>query len=76
MEIDIDTIKGSRHVKANRVWIESLRELLKNKSGYNGQLMIRTRFFYKDDKDIKNPIFKQTVVETAKKFKDIYDYLH
>jgi hypothetical protein len=76
MEIDIDTIKGSRHVKANRVWIESLRELLKNKSGYNGQLMIRTRFFYKDHKDIKNPTFKRTVVETAKKFKDVYDYLH
>lgn len=75
MEMDIDTIKGSKKVKANQKWLDAIRELIKNKQGYNGQLMLRTRFFYKDCLDIKTAAFKGKVIETAYKLKDVYDYL-
>jgi len=75
MEMDFDTIKGSKKVKANQKWLEAIRELIKNKKGYNGQLMLRTRFFYKDYPQIKNSAFKQTIIETAYKFRDVYEYL-
>jgi len=75
VEMDIDTVKGSKKVKANERWLAVLRELIKNKKGYNGQLMLRTRFFYKDYPEIKTQAFKDTVIKTANSFKDIYNYL-
>ena len=75
MEMDLDTVKGSKKVKANQKWLEAIRELIKNKKGYNGQLMLRTRFFYKDYPEIKKAVFKDKIIKTAKDFKEIYDYL-
>lgn len=75
MEMDFDTIKGRKSVKPNKLWLAALRELIQNKKGYNGQLMIRTRFFYKDHADIKTAPFKDKVIKTAHNLKEIYDYL-
>lgn len=77
IEIDFDMVRGSRkyHIKANPLWNQVARGLIKDKKYFNGQLMIRTRFFYKDHKEIKTEKFKSTVVKTAKSFKEIYDYL-
>lgn len=75
LEMDIDTIKGSENVKANENWLEALRNLVKSKKGYNGQLMLITRFFYKDDPKIKTMAFKDEIIKTANNFKDIYDFL-
>lgn len=75
MEMDIDTIKGSPKIKANKKWLEAMRDLIKNKQGYNGQLMIRTRFFYKDHPDIRTAAFKDKVVKTAYVLRDVFNYL-
>lgn len=75
LEMDIDTIKGREEVKVNENWLEALRNLVKNKKGYNGQLMLITRFFYKDDPKIKTMAFKDEIIKTANNFKDIYDFL-
>jgi len=75
MEMDLDTVKGSKKVKANQKWLDAIRELIKNKQGYNGQLMLRTRFFYKDYPEIKTAAFKNKVIDTAIKLKDVYGYL-
>jgi hypothetical protein len=71
----MDTIKGSKSTKRNSTWMKVFRELVINKKGFNGQVMIRTRFFHKDHPEMKSAHFKNTVVETAKLFRDIYDYL-
>lgn len=75
LEMDIDTVKGSKKVKANQKWLEAIRELIKNKHGYNGQLMLRTRFFYKDFPAIKTEAFKNVVIDTAKDFREAYSFL-
>jgi len=77
IEIDLDTVKGKKRkkIKANERWLAVLRELVKNKKGYNGQLMLKTRFFYEDHLATKEAAFKDTVIETANSFKEIYDYL-
>lgn len=75
LEMDLDTIKGRKSVKANKLWLAALRGLIQNKEGYNGQLMIRTRFFYKDHADIKTAAFKDKVIKTAYSLREIYDYL-
>jgi len=75
MEMDLDTVKGSKKVKANERWLAVLRELIKYKKDYNGQFMLRARFFYNDYPEIKTHAFKNTVIKTANSFKDIYDCL-
>ncbi len=75
LEMDLDTVRGRKGVKANKRWLEVLRELVKNKKGYNGQLMLRVRYFYKDYSEMQTSAFKNLVVDTAHKFKDIYNYL-
>lgn len=52
-----------------------MRELVANKKGFNGQLMIRTRFFHKDYPEMKSAQFKGTILRTVSNFKDIYDFL-
>ena len=74
IEVDFDTLEGNKAIKPNRLWLSVLRELILHKSGYNGQLMIRTRFFYKDHADIRNAIFKDKIIETARNFKEVYEY--
>ena len=37
--------------------------------------MVRSRYFYKDDPDMKTAVFKEAVLQTVYNFKDIYDYL-
>lgn len=75
LEMDMDTVKGIKPVKKNITWLEAIRKLVINKKGFNGQLMIRARFFYNDHPKMKTADFKKTVVEAAKSFKDVYDYL-
>jgi hypothetical protein len=75
LEMDLDTVKGSKKVKVNQKWLEAIRELIRNKRGYNGQLMLRTRFFYKDYPEIKTAVFKNKIIKTAYDFRDIYKYL-
>lgn len=76
LEMDLDTIKGSKKVKANKKWLEAIRELIKNKKNYNGQLMLRTRFFYKDYPEVKAATFKDKIIKTAYEFRDVYEYIH
>jgi hypothetical protein len=75
LEMDLDTVKGSKKIKRNERWLRVLRELVRNKKGYNGQLMIRTRFFYKKHPEIKTSAFKHTVIEKAREFNEVYNYL-
>jgi len=74
-EMDIDTVKGSEKIKQNSKWLLMMRELVANKRGYNGQFMIRTRFFHKDHPLTRRPEFKKTILETARSFQDIYNIL-
>ena len=75
LEMDIDTVKGIKPVKRNIMWLDAIRKLVINKKGFNGQLMIRARFFYNDHPKMKTADFKKTVVEAARSFKEVYDYL-
>jgi len=75
LEMDLDTVKGSKSVKVNERWLSLLRELIRNKTGYNGQLMVRTRYFYKDHSTIRTAIFKAEVIKTARRFSDVYHFL-
>lgn len=68
-------MKGCKEVKKNKKWLEVLRELVKNKKGYNGQLALYTRFFYEDYPKIKTAAFKNAVIDTAGDFKEIYEFL-
>ena len=76
IEIDLDTVKGSKLVKQYSRWLDAMRELVANKRGFNGQLMIRSRYFYADHPQMRDAKFKDTVVKAARHFKDIYDYLN
>jgi len=76
LEMNLDTVKGKKKVKENKRWLTVFRELIRNKKGYNGQLMFRTRFFYKDFPKAKTDAFKDIVVKAARNLKEIYDYLH
>ena len=79
MEVDIDTVKynDKSRVKLNPLWLNALREIVKNDRDYkyNGQLMIRTRFFYKDHPKIKTSAFREDVLKTLNDFSDIYSFL-
>ncbi len=75
IEMNLDTVKGCKEVKKNKKWLEVLRELVKNKKGYNGQLALYTRFFYEDYPKIKTAAFKNAVIDTAGDFKEIYEFL-
>jgi len=74
-EMNIDTVKGSKKIKRNSKWLQMMRELVASKRGFNGQFMIRTRYFYKDHTSIKKPEFKQTLLDTARSFYEIYNIL-
>ncbi|MFA7677555.1 MAG: hypothetical protein WCY34_05230 [Candidatus Omnitrophota bacterium] len=74
-EMDLDTVKGSQRIKQNSKWLQMMRELVANKRGFNGQFMIRTRYFYKDHPSIKKPEFKKTILDTARSFHEIYNIL-
>lgn len=74
-EMNLDTFKGGNNIKVNELWLKSLRNMIINKKGFNGQLMLRTRYFYIKDKNIKKAAFKDEVIRAAEMFKEIYDYL-
>ena len=74
IEVNFDTLKGNKSIKPNPLWLSVLRELISHKSGYNRQLMLRTRFFYNDHADIRKAIFKDNIIETARNFKEVYEY--
>ncbi len=76
IEMNLDTIEGNKkgEVKKNKEWLSSTRELIINKTkSYNGQFMIRTRFFYK--KEMKTSAFKEDVLKAVRSFKKVYSYL-
>ncbi|HHT9125644.1 MAG TPA: hypothetical protein ACFYD6_07470 [Candidatus Brocadiia bacterium] len=77
IEMNLDTVEGRKEVevKENKKWLEVLRELVKNKEGYNGELALYTRFFYKDCPKRKTAAFKNVVINTAGDFKEIYKFL-
>lgn len=78
LEVDVDTTKSisKSKVKPNPLWLKALREIIRNKNNYNGQLMIRTRFFYKDHlEDLKRADFKNTVLKTVNDFNELYSFL-
>jgi len=75
IEIDLDTIKGNKSVKKYPVWISAIQELVANKKNFNGQLMIRTRYFHKDHPKMKKTEFKSTILQVAQKFHKVYDLL-
>lgn len=55
------------------------RNIVSGKKDCNGQLMIKTRFFYSDKKykeKIKTAEFKEIVFKAVLDFKDIYDFLN
>lgn len=77
IEINFDVVKGNKDsgTKANKAWLDALRSLIRNKRGYNAQLMLRTRFFYRDNQETRTANFKDTVIKTAESFKEIFHYL-
>lgn len=74
-EMDLDTVKGGKKIKQNPIWLSIMRELVANKRDFNGQLMVRTRFFHKDYPEMKKAEFKKTILETARSFQKIYKIL-
>ena len=79
MEFDVDTIQAKEKgvVKLNPAWLAGLRQIICNEGNYvyNGQLMIRTKFFYKDHPKIKTADFKEKIVKTINSFNDTYQFL-
>ncbi len=78
IEVDLDTLKGANPIKRNPKWLSVMRELVASKGDeyrFNGQFMIRTRFFHKDFPEMKTAAFKKVILNTAYSFKDIYDFL-
>lgn len=79
LEVDIDTKKdfNNSRVKLSPIWLNALREIIRNDDNceYNGQLMIRTRFFYKDHPEAKGADFKNTVLKTINNFNELYSFL-
>ena len=79
LEVDVETIKSisKSKVKPNPIFLNALREIIRNDKNYkyNGQLMIRTRFFYKDYPKVKRADFKNTVLKTINNFNEIYSFL-
>lgn len=79
LEVDVDTIKvfNKTKVKLNPVWLQVLRDIVRNNDNYdyNGQLMIRTKFFYNDHSEIKKASFKDEIIKTINHFSDIYQFL-
>ena len=78
IEVDLDTLKGANPIKQNPRWLSVIRELVASKGDeyrFNGQFMIRTRFFHKDFPEMKTAAFKKVILDTAYNFKDIYDFL-
>ena len=74
-EMDFDTVKGSKKIKRNPRWLSIMRELVANKEDFNGQFMVRTRFFHKDYPGMKKTEFKKTILETTRSFQKIYEIL-
>ena len=79
LEVDVDTIKpfSKSKVKLNPIWLDALRKIIRNDDDreYNGQLMIRTRFFYKNHPEVKRADFKNTVLKTINDFNELYLFL-
>lgn len=77
IEIDVDTIKGNskQRIRQNALWYDVIRSLVKNKKHFNGQMMIRARYFYEDFQESKTEKFKETIINGIANFKGIYDFL-
>lgn len=79
IEVDVDTIKvfSKTKVKLNPVWLKVLRDVVRNDDNYNynGQMMIRTKFFYDEHPEIKKSSFKNEIIKTINDFSDIYQFL-
>jgi len=77
IEMNLDTIHGNpeKNVKENKALWEGLRSTIKRKKDYNGQLMIRTRYFFKDHPEMEDENFKDEIIRATASFKPIYEFL-
>jgi len=77
IELNLDTINGNREkgVKENKLLWLGLRNVIASKKGYNGQLMIRTRYFSKDHSEMKDESFKDEIIRATAAFKPLYEFL-
>lgn len=75
--MSLDTINGNpkKNVKENKALWEGLRSAIARKKGYNGQLMIRTRYFSKDHSEMKDESFKDEIIRATAAFKPLYEFL-
>jgi hypothetical protein len=77
IELNLDTINGNpeENVKKNKALWEGLRNTLARKTSYNGQLMIRTRYFFKEHPEMENENFKDEIIRAITAFKPMYEFL-
>jgi len=77
IEMNLDTINGNpeKNVKENKALWEGLRSTIKRKKDYNGQLMIRTRYFFKDHPEMERESFKDEIIRATASFKPLYQLL-
>lgn len=77
IELNLDTIYGNREkgVKENKLFWLGLRNVIASKKGYNGQLMIRTRYFSNDHPKMGNENFKDEIIRATSSFKLLYEFL-
>ena len=77
IEMNLDTINGNpeEKVKKNKALWEGLRSVIARKKDYNGQLMIRTRYFFKDHPEMENENFKDEIIRATASFKSLYEFL-
>jgi len=77
IEMNLDTIHGNpeKNVKENKALWEGLRSAIARKKDYNGQLMIRTRYFFKDHPEMEHESFKDEIIRATASFKPIYEFL-
>ncbi len=77
IEMNLDTINGNpeKNVKENKALWEGLRSAIARKKDYNGQLMIRTRYFFKDHPEMEDENFKDEIIRATSSFKPLYEFL-
>lgn len=77
IELNLDTINGNpeEKVKENKALWECLRSVIARKKDYNGQLMIRTRYFFKDHPEMEDESFKDEIIRATASFKPLYEFL-
>lgn len=58
-----------------QLWFSLGNVMASKPRGYNGQLMIRTRYFFKDHPEMENENFKDEIIHATASFKPLYEFL-